>query len=171
MRLVMFDIDGTLTETMKVDEERFVRSFAEVFGLTDIDADWSHYPHVTDSGIFHEVYAPRMGRLPTALGMSRSGHSVHRHRVGCRGRATCLGGCSSRVPGLFRGGFVFGESGRAFAASFARTERAIICPSIGREVQQLTLPPQRSRSSRRLPASPGIRSPRSLPRALGRELR
>jgi beta-phosphoglucomutase-like phosphatase (HAD superfamily) len=47
MHLVMFDIDGTLTETMKVDEECFVRSFAEVFGFTDIDADWSHYPHVT----------------------------------------------------------------------------------------------------------------------------
>jgi hypothetical protein len=26
MHLVMFDIDGTLTETMKVDEECFVRS-------------------------------------------------------------------------------------------------------------------------------------------------
>ncbi len=71
MQLVMFDIDGTLTETMKVDEECFVRSFAEVFGFTDIDADWSHYPHVTDSGIFHEVYAPRMGRPPTALDISR----------------------------------------------------------------------------------------------------
>jgi phosphoglycolate phosphatase-like HAD superfamily hydrolase len=71
MQLVMFDIDGTLTETMKVDEECFVRSFAEVFGFTDIDADWSHYPHVTDSGIFHEVYAPRMGRPPTSLDISR----------------------------------------------------------------------------------------------------
>ena len=40
MRLVIFDIDGTLTETMKVDEECFVRSFAEVFGFTDIDTDW-----------------------------------------------------------------------------------------------------------------------------------
>ncbi|PYJ97596.1 MAG: HAD family hydrolase, partial [Verrucomicrobia bacterium] len=27
----MFDIDGTLTETVKVDEECFVRSFKEVF--------------------------------------------------------------------------------------------------------------------------------------------
>ena len=71
MHLVMFDIDGTLTETMKVDEECFVRSFAEVFGFTDIDTDWSHYPHVTDSGIFHEVYASRMGRPPTALDVSR----------------------------------------------------------------------------------------------------
>jgi phosphoglycolate phosphatase-like HAD superfamily hydrolase len=67
----MFDIDGTLTETMKVDEECFVRSFAEVFGFTDIDTDWSHYPHVTDCGIFHEVYVSCMGRPPTKLDVSR----------------------------------------------------------------------------------------------------
>ncbi len=71
MQLVMFDIDGTLTETMKVDEECFVRSFVEVFGFNDIDTEWSHYPHVTDSGIFREVYASRMGRPPTALDASR----------------------------------------------------------------------------------------------------
>src|SRR5712691_5111385 len=71
MQLVIFDIDGTLTETMKVDEECFVRTFVEVFGFTDIDTDWSHYPHVTDSGIFNEIYASRMGRAPTALDVSR----------------------------------------------------------------------------------------------------
>src|SRR5207249_4723558 len=71
MQLVIFDIDGTLTETMKVDEECFVRSFVEVFGFTDIDTDWSHYPHVTDSGIFHEIYAARTSRPPTALDVSR----------------------------------------------------------------------------------------------------
>jgi phosphoglycolate phosphatase-like HAD superfamily hydrolase len=71
MHLVMFDIDGTLTETMKVDEECFVRSFVNVFGFTDIDTDWSHYPHTTDSSIFHEIYASRMGRSPTALDVSR----------------------------------------------------------------------------------------------------
>jgi len=71
MQLVMFDIDGTLMETMKVDGECFVRSFAEVFGFTDIDSDWSHYPHVTDAGIFHEIYASRMGRPPIALDVSR----------------------------------------------------------------------------------------------------
>ncbi len=71
MQLVMFDIDGTLTQTMKVDEECFVRSFVEVFGFTDIDTDWSHYPHVTDSGIFNEIYASRMGRSPTGLDVSR----------------------------------------------------------------------------------------------------
>ena len=50
----MFDIDGTLPETiMKVDEECFVRSFKDVFDL--IDADWSHYPSTDRIRIFHDV--------------------------------------------------------------------------------------------------------------------
>jgi phosphoglycolate phosphatase-like HAD superfamily hydrolase len=71
MHLVMFDIDGTLTETMKVDEECFVRSFKDVFGFADIDTDWSHYPHTTDSGIFDDVFTSRMGRPPAAEEVSR----------------------------------------------------------------------------------------------------
>src|SRR2546426_96548 len=71
MHLVMFDIDGTLTETMKLDEECFVRSFKDVFGFADIDTDWSHYPRTTDSGIFHEVFTSRIGRSPTAHEVSR----------------------------------------------------------------------------------------------------
>jgi beta-phosphoglucomutase-like phosphatase (HAD superfamily) len=71
MHLVMFDIDGTLTETMKVDEECFVRSFKDVFGFDDIDTDWSHYPRTTDSGIFHDVFTSRIGRSPAAQEVSR----------------------------------------------------------------------------------------------------
>ena len=71
MHLVMFDIDGTLTETMKVDEECFVRSFKDVFGFTDIDTDWSRYPRTTDSGIFYDVFTSRIGRSPAAQEVSR----------------------------------------------------------------------------------------------------
>jgi phosphoglycolate phosphatase-like HAD superfamily hydrolase len=71
MHLVMFDIDGTLTETMKVDEECFVRSFKDMLGFADIDTDWSHYPHTTDSGIFHDVFTLRIGRSPTTQEVSR----------------------------------------------------------------------------------------------------
>jgi beta-phosphoglucomutase-like phosphatase (HAD superfamily) len=71
MHLVMFDIDGTLTETMKVDEECFVCSLKNVFGFDDIDTDWSHYPRTTDSGIFHDVFTSRIGRSPTAEEISR----------------------------------------------------------------------------------------------------
>jgi phosphoglycolate phosphatase-like HAD superfamily hydrolase len=78
MHLVMFDIDGTLTETMKIDDECFVRSLVELFGFTDIDTDWSHYQHVTDSGLFHDIYTIRIGQPPTALDVSRfRQHFVH----------------------------------------------------------------------------------------------
>lgn len=65
MHLVMFDIDGTLTETMKIDEECFVRSLAEIHGFTGVETDWSRYKHTTDSGIFHEIHLARIGRFPS----------------------------------------------------------------------------------------------------------
>jgi phosphoglycolate phosphatase-like HAD superfamily hydrolase len=71
MHLVMFDIDGTLTETMNADEECFVRSFQDVFGFVDIDTDWSHYLYTTDSGIFCDVFTARIGRSPTAQEVSQ----------------------------------------------------------------------------------------------------
>src|SRR5207237_10665524 len=71
MHLVMFDIDGTLTETMKVDEECFVRSLAEVCGFTDVETDLSTYKHATESGIFHEIHLARTGRSPSVAKVSR----------------------------------------------------------------------------------------------------
>jgi len=71
MHLVMFDVDGTLTETMDVDEDCYVRSFKDVFGFADIDTDWSHYSRATDSGIFHDVFTSRVGRSPTPAEVSR----------------------------------------------------------------------------------------------------
>src|SRR5437870_9778520 len=65
MRLVIFDIDGTLTPTMNADEGCLVRSCKDVFGFVDIDTNWSHYPHTTDSGIFDDVFTSRIGRPPT----------------------------------------------------------------------------------------------------------
>lgn len=49
MRLVIFDIDGTLTATMKADEECLVRALAEVCGFGEVDTDWSRYKHVETS--------------------------------------------------------------------------------------------------------------------------
>lgn len=75
MRLAMFDIDGTLTDTMQVDALCFVRSFAEVCGFGDIDTDWSRYRDATDAGIFCEIFEARVGRLPTPGELSR----FHQH--------------------------------------------------------------------------------------------
>jgi phosphoglycolate phosphatase-like HAD superfamily hydrolase len=64
MKLVIFDIDGTLTRTNEVDEECYVRAFEEECGFTGIDTDWSTYPSYTDTAIALELYARHQGREP-----------------------------------------------------------------------------------------------------------
>jgi len=71
MSLVIFDIDGTLTQTKKADEECFVRSLAEVCDFSDVDSDWSRYKHTTDFGIFREIHKTRTGRFPSPNETSR----------------------------------------------------------------------------------------------------
>lgn len=65
MRLIIFDVDGTLTDTMAIDARCFLRSFDEVCGFKDIDPDWSRYKNATDAGIFREVFSSRTGRAPS----------------------------------------------------------------------------------------------------------
>lgn len=71
MKLVVFDVDGTLTNTMKVDAECFHRAFAEVFDVRDINTNWSDYTHVTDSGITIEILEKHAARAPTGEELSR----------------------------------------------------------------------------------------------------
>ncbi len=54
-RLVIFDIDGTLTQTSAVDSECYVRAFREVHGIGHVDTDWGAYGHSTDPGIGAEL--------------------------------------------------------------------------------------------------------------------
>jgi phosphoglycolate phosphatase-like HAD superfamily hydrolase len=64
MKLAIFDIDGTLTETNEVDDKCFVRAFAESHRISDIETDWTKYKHVTDSGILSEIVEKRLKRAP-----------------------------------------------------------------------------------------------------------
>jgi phosphoglycolate phosphatase-like HAD superfamily hydrolase len=64
MKLVMFDIDGTLTQTYQADETCFVQALRQVFGFTDINTDWASYPHCSDSGILEVLFRTRLGRSP-----------------------------------------------------------------------------------------------------------
>jgi phosphoglycolate phosphatase-like HAD superfamily hydrolase len=64
MKLAIFDIDGTLTETNAVDDECFVQAFAELHQISDVETDWTKYKHVTDSGILTEVFEKRLKRAP-----------------------------------------------------------------------------------------------------------
>jgi phosphoglycolate phosphatase-like HAD superfamily hydrolase len=59
---VVFDVDGTLTESGDVDTEVNVRAMADLFDVRDVDTDWSRYRHATDGGVFEECFARRWGR-------------------------------------------------------------------------------------------------------------
>lgn len=65
MHLVMFDIDGTLTETMAVDEVCYLDTLEAVYGTREINTDWSAYPHTTDTGVFGVTFRRLHGRDPT----------------------------------------------------------------------------------------------------------
>ena len=54
----MFDIDGTLVDSMRVDSHLYARAVRETLGGdVYIDETWRPYTHVTDSGILDEILA------------------------------------------------------------------------------------------------------------------
>ncbi|MCC6797397.1 MAG: HAD family phosphatase [Candidatus Hydrogenedentes bacterium] len=55
MRIILFDIDGTLTATTNADNGCYERAFARAFGFPIPTTDWHCYKHVTDIGIIQEV--------------------------------------------------------------------------------------------------------------------
>jgi phosphoglycolate phosphatase-like HAD superfamily hydrolase len=70
MHLVVFDIDGTLTETKGIDEACFVRAVEDTLSIR-VKTDWTVYRDVTDSGILAELVESSVGRLPTRVERER----------------------------------------------------------------------------------------------------
>jgi phosphoglycolate phosphatase-like HAD superfamily hydrolase len=62
MKLIVFDIDGTLVKFhRKRNDQAYVRTVQEVFNLTIRDS-WSGYVQSTDSGILGEIARKHLGR-------------------------------------------------------------------------------------------------------------
>ena len=64
--LVVFDVDGTLTDTMGIDHVCFAQAYGELFDGASMDDDFAHYEHVTDVGIFMESFRRSFERDPSA---------------------------------------------------------------------------------------------------------
>jgi phosphoglycolate phosphatase-like HAD superfamily hydrolase len=69
MRAIIFDIDGTLLQSMAVDTEHFERSIIEVLGSVQFREDYYRYEHVTDRGVVEELMADN-GFQPDATSVS-----------------------------------------------------------------------------------------------------
>ena len=65
MLLILFDVDGTLTESFALDASVFLDTVRKTFGFRDISEDWSSYRHVTGAGVLREIVQTRLGRPPT----------------------------------------------------------------------------------------------------------
>ena len=53
--LVIFDLDGTLVYSNKIDSQCFAQTYQTIYGLAFPTIDWTKYPHVTDTTIFKTV--------------------------------------------------------------------------------------------------------------------
>ncbi len=62
---ILFDIDGTLIDSERIDADHFVRAAREILGCMEIPDDWSHYTKVTDAGVISEILE-RNGSAPSA---------------------------------------------------------------------------------------------------------
>jgi putative acetyltransferase len=69
--LAIFDIDGTLTESVTVDEVCFVQAFRDVLGIERINTNWLDYHFQTDSGLALEICRQHLGRAPVHAELNR----------------------------------------------------------------------------------------------------
>lgn len=61
-KLIIFDIDGTLLYSNKIDSQCFADAYKHVYGNPLPSIDWSNYPHVTDDTIFKSVIQDQFKR-------------------------------------------------------------------------------------------------------------
>jgi phosphoglycolate phosphatase-like HAD superfamily hydrolase len=65
MKLLIFDIDGTLTDTIGVDNECFISAFEDEFQVELTQTDWATFQNVTDAGLFQDLFESNFNKKPT----------------------------------------------------------------------------------------------------------
>lgn len=69
MKLLIFDIDGTLTNTKQVDDECFIATFEERYGVKLGEVDWNKFQNVTDTALFQDIYFSLFEKNPSQAEM------------------------------------------------------------------------------------------------------
>lgn len=64
MDLIIFDIDGTIVDSVQADDQCFIQSFADLYGIDLSQSDWNDFKHVTDSGLTNEIFKTHLDRAP-----------------------------------------------------------------------------------------------------------
>ena len=77
MQLALFDIDGTLIDSVGLCDELFAGAVAKVAGVSDVRLDWGLAPDATDSGGSVAHFVQYAGREPSA----QEHRAMHDHFV------------------------------------------------------------------------------------------
>ena len=62
MTLIIFDLDGTLVYSNRIDSQCFAETYQSIYGQEFPTIDWHVYPHVTDTSIFSTVIQQQFKR-------------------------------------------------------------------------------------------------------------
>lgn len=65
MKLIIFDIDGTILDSVKADDECFIQTVKDLYNIDLKDVKWNNFNHVTDSGLTIEIFNTHFGRPPS----------------------------------------------------------------------------------------------------------
>ena len=65
MKLIIFDIDGTIVNSVKADDECFKETFETLYRIDLSQTEWSEFKNVTDSGMTLEIFEKYLNRKPT----------------------------------------------------------------------------------------------------------
>jgi len=139
LRLVLFDIDGTLTVSDGFGRRCFLEALASEFGITDANSDWGAYEHVTDAGISRQILREHRRREPVREEIERL-RDVYLRRFadalirepgayqavpGARGALTALGGSSQWRVGIASGNWR--TAGRMKLRSAGLVDEGLVC--------------------------------------------
>ena len=64
MRLIIFDIDGTIVDSINADDTCFIQTFEDLYQIDLSRADWSDFKNVTDTGLTMEIFEIWLRRKP-----------------------------------------------------------------------------------------------------------
>ena len=77
-KLIVFDIDGTLTDSKMLHYAAYTGAFADL-GFSSFNDDFGGYKHYTDSGIFVEAYLNEFAKEPAQAAIDKFADSHLAH--------------------------------------------------------------------------------------------
>lgn len=64
MKLIIFDIDGTLCHSRYIDDKCYIQAFKSALGIDIKNSDWNTYKHVTDVYVTRQILINETGKNP-----------------------------------------------------------------------------------------------------------